>query len=394
MSCLSPEKSLIFAALDNMFFTDMDIDKLYFVFIAFVLSMIAGWITIPQIVVISKRKRLFDEINERKIHTAAVSRLGGLSFFPSAMFAFTLCLGLRYYNNIGLDVLSESVLLTDMLFMMAAMFIIFMIGLADDLVGVGYKYKFVVQIMAGLLLVLAGMDFDNLGGLFMLHELPWWISAVFTVLFTVFILNAFNLIDGVDGLCSGIGSFILIVLGTWFVLSGYYVYAMFASAMLGVVVMFFRYNFFGERLKVFMGDTGSLTLGFMVIFLSFKLLQCNSSAQTMAHGVQLNSPLTLVLGLLFVPAFDVLRVFANRINNGKSPFHPDKTHLHHKLLASGLTHRQCTFSVLLLVICFSAINFILSEVAGLNINYIIIVDLLWAITINHILNLRIKHKKA
>lgn len=372
----------------------MDFDKLYFVFIAFVLSMIAGWITIPQIVVISKRKRLFDEINERKVHSSAVSRLGGLSFFPSAMFAFTLCLGLRYYNNIGLDVLTESVLLTDMLFMMAAMFIIFMIGLADDLVGVGYRYKFGVQIMAGMLLVLAGLDFENLSGLFMVHDLPWWISAVLTVLFTVFILNAFNLIDGVDGLCSGIGSFILIVLGTWFVVSGYYVYAMFASAMLGVVVMFFRYNFFGERLKIFMGDTGSLTLGFMVIFLSLKMLQCNATPQSMIHGTQLSDPLAYILGLLFVPAFDVIRVSVNRINNGKSPFHPDKTHLHHKFLASGLTHRRCTFSVLVLVIFFSILNFVLSQFAELNINYILIVDMVLSIGINHLLNVKIRCKTA
>lgn len=372
----------------------MDLDKLCFVFIAFVLSMVAGWITIPQIVVISKRKRLFDEINERKVHTSAISRLGGLSFFPSAMFAFTLCLGLRYYNGIGLDILSESVLLTDMLFMMSAMFIIFMIGLADDLVGVGYRYKFVVQIMAGLLLVLAGLDFDNLAGLFMVHELSWWISAVITVLFTVFILNAFNLIDGVDGLCSGIGSFILIVLGTWFVMAGYYVYAMFASAMLGVVITFFRYNFFGERLKIFMGDTGSLTLGFMVVFLSLKLLQCNGSPQTMLYGATLENPLALILGLLFIPAFDVLRVSVNRVNNGKSPFHPDKTHLHHKLLAAGLTHRRCTFSVLLLVVFFSGLNFVLGEVVMLNINYIIIVDMVIAILINHFLNIKIRHVAA
>lgn len=371
----------------------MDFDKLYFVFIAFVLSMIAGWITIPQIVVISKRKRLFDEINERKVHSSAVSRLGGLSFFPSAMFAFTLCLGLRYYNNIGLDVLTESVLLTDMLFMMAAMFIIFMIGLADDLVGVGYRYKFGVQIMAGMLLVLAALGFQDLGGLFMLHVAPWWLSAFLTILFTVFILNAFNLIDGVDGLCSGIGSLILIVLGTWFVMSGYYVYAMFASAMLGVVVMFFRYNFFGQRLKVFMGDTGSLTLGFMIIFLSLKFLQCNATVQASEYGVQLSDPLAFILGMLFIPAFDVLRVSVNRVNNGKSPFHPDKTHLHHKLLAMGLTHRRCTFSVLMLVIFFSVLNFLLGEIVGLNINYIVIADMVLSIVINHILNLKIRRKK-
>lgn len=375
----------------------MDLSRLYFVIMCLVVSALAGWLTIPQIIVISKRKRLFDEINARKVHTQAVSRLGGLSFFPAAMFAFCLSLGMRYYIKLDLGILFESIFLKDIMFLFSGLFVVFMIGLADDLIGVNYRYKFLAQIISGGMLVFAGLTFTNLHGLFGANDIYWWIGAVLTLLYTVFVINAFNLIDGVDGLCSGISSIVLFSLGAWFIYSSYYVYAMISFAMLGTVLVFFMYNFFGKRLKVFMGDTGSLTLGYIIVFLTLVFVRTSSQSNLIDDQCMyvIKNPLSLILGLLFVPTYDTIRVFVSRISRGRSPFEPDKTHLHHKLLDVGFSHRRCTFVILIKVIFFMLLNVLLSEVLMLNINLVLIIDVLSAFTMMLIINRsRAKRSKA
>lgn len=373
-----------------------------FVFLTFVISIIAAWFTIPHIVVISKRKRLFDVPNMRKVHTNSVSRLGGVSFFPCAMFAFSLVLGLRYYFHYGVDIGYEGTLITDFLFVISGLFIIFIIGLADDLVGVSYKPKFLVQFFGGLMLVMARLNLSDLTGFFGIHELSWIVSSVLTVFFVIFVINAFNLIDGIDGLCSGIGSIVLAILGLWYVYIEFYVYAMFAFGILGVVVTFFSYNFFGSRLKIFMGDTGSLTLGYMITFLSLKLITINDAPESTLPSIIVSSgdfyhlynPLALVVGMLFVPLFDTIRVSVGRILIGKSPFSADKTHIHHKLIAMGISHRKCTVILLGAVISFFALNVLLSEFFKLNINFIIFIDITLGLSINSYMNHVIHSREA
>lgn len=355
-----------------------------FVILTFIISAAIGWFSIPRIVIIAKMKRLFDAPDERKVHTGTIPRLGGLSFFPATLFAFAFTLGLRYHYgyNITLDLQGD--LMTEFLFVISGMLILYFVGMVDDLVGVGYRSKFLAQIIAAISLVYAGVTINDFQGLLGIHELPYTLDIIITILAVVLTINAFNLIDGVDGLCSGLGTIILSYMGGWFIFMELYVYAMFAFGMVGVLVAFFQYNVLGTRLKVFMGDTGSLTLGYMIIFLAFKFMNFRD---VVAVETDMNfSTASIMMGLLFIPLFDTLRVFIMRISRGKSPFHPDKNHIHHKLLQLGLSHLQSTGALLAAQIVFIALNTILAMVVNLNINTILAIDISIAIIVNTLIN--------
>lgn len=354
-----------------------------FVILTFAISAAIGWFVIPRIVIIAKMKRLFDEHNSRKVHKGAVPRLGGLSFFPAALFSFAFVLGLRYYYGYDISLDLQIELLTEFLFVMAGMLILYFVGMADDLIGVGYRNKFVVQIFAAVCLVLSGVTVFDLQGLLGVHRLPFALDALLTVIVVVLTVNAFNLIDGVDGLCSGLGTIILTSLGILFIYYQLFVYAMFAFGMVGVLIAFFQYNVLGTRLKVFMGDTGSLTLGYMIAFLGLKFMNLENTT-FITLGVR--STMAIVAGLLFVPVFDTCRVFVSRISRGKSPFYPDKNHVHHKLLQLNRTHLQSTGILLLMEIGFILLNFSLAEFAGLGINWVLLTDIALGIGVNVTLN--------
>ncbi|MEG1607254.1 MAG: MraY family glycosyltransferase [Mucinivorans sp.] len=371
-------------------------EKLVFVCATFLISFALGWVSIPRIVVISKLKRLFDVPDARKVHTQAIPRLGGISFFPAMMIATTMMLGFRYSFNFMLPPDTEVQFMSEFMFFMAGMFVLFFIGVADDLVGVGYRYKFLAQIFAASMLIGTNLSFLNMGGLLGMWEVPFAVAAVLEVLLIVFAVNAFNLIDGVDGLCSGMSSIIMACLGFWFIYSNMYIYAMISFGMLGVVLSFFRYNISGKRLKIFMGDTGSLTLGFLIIFITLKFVNLAQNGSTPSDIYQIKSPIAIMVGLLFVPLFDTLRVFISRIARGKMPFSPDKTHIHHKLLAMGYSHLHSTLLLMLMQIIFIVLNITLSEVLSINLNLVILIDIILAVSYLFYVNkeLEIKQRKT
>lgn len=359
---------------------------LLFVLLTFLISAAIGWFAIPRVVIIAKMKRLFDTPDIRKVHHGAIPRLGGLTFFPAAIFSFAFVLGLRYYFGYDITMDLQMELLTEFLFVISGMFILYFVGMADDLIGVSYKSKFLAQIIAAGCLVLAGVTIYDMQGLAGVHRLPYILDVLLTVGVVVLTINAFNLIDGVDGLCSGLGAIILTSLGVCYIWLDLYVYAMFAFGMLGVLIAFFQYNVLGTRLKIFMGDTGSLTLGYMIIYLGLKFMNLEES--TSVHmGSQ--STLALLLGMLFVPIFDTCRVFFSRISRGKSPFYPDKNHIHHKLLQLGWTHLHSTVILLGLQVFFIVLNIVLSEIFELNVNLVVVIDIAVGIGINVGLNRRI-----
>lgn len=359
-----------------------------FVILTFAISAAIGWFAIPRIVIIAKIKRLFDKTSSRKVHKGAIPRLGGLSFFPVALFSFAFVLGLRYYYGYDIALDLQIDLLTEFLFVLAGMQILYFVGMADDLIEVGYRNKFVAQIFAAVCLVFAGVTVFDLQGIFGVHRLPFALDAVLTVILVVLTVNAFNLIDGVDGLCSGLGTIILSTLGIFFICYGLYVYAMFAFGMVGVLIAFFQYNVLGTRLKVFMGDTGSLTLGYMIVFLGLKFANLEN---TTFISTGLDSSMAILLGLLFVPVFDTCRVFVSRISRGKSPFFPDKNHVHHKLLRLNRTHLQSTGILLLLEAFFILFNVALTEGLGLDITWVLLIDILLGVGVNVTLNRLIAH---
>ena len=234
----------------------------------FLLSILLATVIIPRILFISYKKRLFDVPDSRKVHKTPIPRLGGLSFLPVILIALCSVTGIRYYTNHPVDMLWASDLFIQYLFLIVGLTLLYLIGVADDLVGVGYRYKFVIQILAALLFPLSGLWINDLGGLLGLHEIPAYIGMPLTVFLTVYITNAINLIDGIDGLASGLSCIALGLLIIVCAIVGQWTHAFLAAATLGVVITFYYHNVFSvSGRKLFMGDAGSLTLGYILSFL-------------------------------------------------------------------------------------------------------------------------------
>lgn len=317
--------------------------------------LLAGLI-IPKILLIAFRRKLFDSVDERKIHRGVVPRLGGISFLPAIGFSFCLVAGfnVRYAHGAMIPALAE--VAVPVFFMVCAMLLIYLVGLADDLIGVRYRAKFMIQIIAAVLIIASGMWVANLHGFLWIGEWPDWIGCILTTILIIYVVNAVNLIDGIDGLASGLSAVALIWYSYVFFLSGQYMYMMLAGATLGTLVPFFYYNVFGNastHTKIFMGDTGSLTIGLMLVFLTISVSRIPDSGLVAGDNLFIVSVAPLI-----IPCFDVARVFLHRVRKGRNPFLPDKSHIHHKLLALGVPQWQA-----LIIIVFTDMVFVLANVA-------------------------------
>lgn len=344
----------------------------------FFLCVFLAGILIPQILLIAFRKKLFDVPDARKIHKGAVPRLGGIAFMPVIFFSFALAIVINLL--LGCEAFPQAALSEDLLLLctLCALQLLYLVGMADDLIGIKYRAKFVVQIICAALLIAGGDYFGNLDGILGIYEWPLWIAWPFTAVVIVFLINAINLIDGIDGLASGLSSIACIIYGVAFYSTGDYAYSMLSFATLGVLVPFFYYNVFGnaeKHSKIFMGDTGSLTIGLLLSVLGIKLFSLEPT-----DTVNIGSPAVLAFSPLIVPCFDVVRVYFHRIRNKKNPFNPDKNHIHHKLLALGLNQRVAMITIITVSLLLSLINVAFYSWLHLNLNFIIIVDVaLWTI---------------
>ncbi len=350
-----------------------------FVIGAFLLSACLGWLTIPRIVLISKKKKLFDDLSARKSHSGAIPRLGGVAFMPAFLFAFCLMVGLRYFYGMDISPLFEIVAFKELMFLVSGAIILFLIGLADDLSGLPYRHKLLAQFVAAVLLIYAGVGITDLCGLFGIHQVPPMLGALFSIMVILLLTNAYNLIDGIDGLCSGLSMLALFTFGGWFWIHHIYIYAMMSMAMAGVVSVFFFYNVMGNRLRIFMGDTGSLMLGYLIAFLGLKFYALNVDV----GYYQIQAAPAVFLGIVFVPAFDTIRVFCVRMSQGLSPFYPDRRHIHHKLLTLGLTHIQSTLILIAIQAFFIFLNLTLKNI---NINLLFGLDILLGVGLILLLN--------
>jgi UDP-N-acetylmuramyl pentapeptide phosphotransferase/UDP-N-acetylglucosamine-1-phosphate transferase len=327
---------------NELFGTNMNALQPYTSYIlAFVGSLIVSLLSVPNIIYIAKRKRLLDmPDNHRKLHVRIVPNLGGIGIF----FAFFIVAAL----------LIEPLNFPKWNYIAAASLILFITGLKDDLVAISPSKKFIAQaIAATITVVFADVRLHSLGGLFGVHNLPDWVSIPFSIVGCIFVTNAFNLVDGIDGLAGSIGVYITTMLGLFLAGYGKVSEAVLAFSMTGALIGFLRYNL--APAKIFMGDTGSLIIGFIVSVLGILTINTYHPGGSIdaviiatPRGVDSISPgvFIVTLAILFIPVFDTFRVFTMRILRGHSPFHADRTHLHHYLLDLGLSHTK-TVSVIL-----------------------------------------------
>lgn len=304
-------------------------------------SFIISFLAIPVILQIADQKKLYDVPDERKVHTHPVASLGGVGIFGGFLLASLLSI--------------QGHLNPEFQYYFAAALVIFFLGLKDDLIVLSASKKFVGQMVAASILIhLGGIRLDSMHGLFGFDQLPEGFALALSYLTIIVIINSFNLIDGVDGLAASLGMVTMLIFGTYFFMLGapYEAYALLAFALAGSLVAFLIFNH--HPAKIFMGDSGSLMIGLVNAILVIKFINIASEPSVV---VPVESAVAVGFAILIVPLLDTLRVFAIRIFNGRSPFTPDRNHVHHLLLGWGLGHAGVTGTCVAINLSFVALAY-------------------------------------
>ena len=349
-------------------------ENIILIIIGFLIASVMGQIIIPKILVISLRKRLFDVPDERKVHTHPVPRLGGVTFYPTILFVLCIIMVWRIISGHLPNQVFTMEIAGEMLALIAGLTLLYIVGIGDDLVGVRYRKKFLVQIFSSAFFPLAGLYINNFYGLFGIYSIPMFVGIPLTMLLVIFITNAINLIDGIDGLASGLCMVAITLFGMSFAWHGSWMYALLAFASVGVLIPFFFYNVFGNANrghKIFMGDTGSLTLGFILSVMVVKYVSVMVQESSRLDG----APVVMAFSILLVPSLDVCRVVLNRFRRRVHPFKPDKSHIHHKFLNMGFTPRRSMILIQLMAVAFIVLTLVLLRI-GLLAPVVFILDIL------------------
>lgn len=313
------------------------------IFLSCALAFVVAYFSIPAIIKIAKHKHLFDEPDERKVHKDVIPTLGGLGIF--AGFILAVLMGVKFGIN------------PEFQFFAAAIILMFLIGIKDDIMVISASKKFLAQLIAtGIVIKFGGIHLQNLHGFLGFHEIPYTASVLFSAFTIIVITNAFNLIDGVDGLAGTLGILSSIAFGIYFYLAKELSYSVMAFSLTGAILAFLIYNF--SPAKIFMGDTGSLIIGMVSSILAIKFINV---AGAEGSPLFLPSSPAIAFALIIVPLFDTLRVFTLRIIGRRSPFSPDRNHVHHYLLDLGYNHRKIVYACAVVTIFVTTLAFLIRK---------------------------------
>jgi UDP-GlcNAc:undecaprenyl-phosphate/decaprenyl-phosphate GlcNAc-1-phosphate transferase len=333
--------------------------------VAFILAMILNAYAIPVILRIAWAKKLYDVPKKRGSHTTAIPTLGGLGIYFSIV-----TVGLTLINTCGMNGGGISSSLTSLPPIIAGFTLIFFVGMKDDLLHMPAWKKLIAEVIALFILTVIGdVRLNSMQGMFFIDELNYSVSIALSIFAGIVIINALNLIDGIDGLASSIAMLGSIVFGSYFLKTHEWEYAVLTFTLLGALIPFFLYNTFGKENKIFMGDTGSLILGFAMTVLVFRFNQMNSSFLFKPHFMA--GP-AFSFAVLIVPLFDTLRVFAIRIYRKRSPFKADRRHIHHLLLDFGFSHLQTTMILIFINILFIVFVYLFDVQGNSNLVFIML----------------------
>jgi len=311
----------------------------------FLLAFIITYVSIPPLIEVARAKNLYDVPNGRTSHEKITPTLGGIAIFAGFVISSMIFVNIAKIPYIQ--------------YILAASLVIFFVGLKDDITGLSPLKKFIGQIIAaGIIIDLGGVRLSSLHGFAGIGALNYISSDFLSLFVIVAIVNAFNLIDGIDGLSSGVGILASFAFGIWFYLMGKFQLALLAVALIGALLAFFRFNFFSKKYKIFMGDIGSLLLGFILSIFAIKFNELNMLTQDSPYFV--NAAPAVSIAILIIPIFDTVRVMTIRLVKGISPFKPDKRHMHHYLYELTGSHRKATAILLLVNVFFIGFSFWLS----------------------------------
>lgn len=311
----------------NLIFENIITDKYFQLLISIVTSLLVTWRSIPVIINICNLKGLMENPVKRSSHEKPTPTFGGVAIFAGTMVGYMIW----NFNDEG--VLLHKVFL--------GLIALFFLGIKDDLFALDAFKKLASQVLVATIIVVGSdLRIGSFFGIFGIQELPYLVSIFFSIFLIVALINSFNLIDGIDGLSGGIGMIASGGFGLWFAINDMWSLSCLSLSLAASLLGFLRYNFSPTN-KIFMGDTGSLIVGYLISVLAIQFVQANVN-NINPNSVYKNAPV-IALILLFVPIFDTLRVFGLRILKGKSPFNADRLHLHHLLVDNGLSHISVTF---------------------------------------------------
>jgi len=317
------------------------------------LAYLTTFLLIPLIIKMAFKLNLVDEPNNRKVHQNAIPTLGGIGIiigFLFSTFAFI-------YQQVMVETFA----------LLSAILALSTVGIIDDLKDVPAKYKLIFQLFLAVAMCYFGIRIESLGGLFGIYTLPLAIQYGLSVVIIAGFINAFNFIDGIDGLAGGIGAINALLMAILFMLGGEAVYAFYAMALFGGLMGFLYYNL--SPAKIFMGDTGSTVIGFVLIVLGFKLMQIAPHQS----NIVFSNVIILIFGSLLLPVFDIFRTIFFRIKSGNSPFQPDKTHIHHLLLQTRFNHRKTSIVLYIANVVLIGIAFLIKDALALEKSFIILI---------------------
>lgn len=304
------------------------------------LAFVVTFYIIPRVIALAKAKKLYDIPDARKVHKDPIPSLGGIGIFAGITIALVSFTSLTIEASAAL----QAILL--------AMIVLFLVGLKDDIVTITPKQKLLGQITsAAILMFKGGFVITNMHGFLGVTAISGTFSYVITGFTIIVILNAYNLIDGIDGLAGCISVLSSIAFAVYFAITGHEFFALLGFTLAASVLGFLIYNF--EPAKIFMGDTGSMLCGMISAVLAIRFIEVGNQSTILS----IPSTPALAFGILIMPLLDTLRVFSIRIVNGRSPFSADKNHLHHMLLDKGITHKAITGIISFAAVFFMALSY-------------------------------------
>lgn len=344
------------------------------IMLAFASALLITWYYIPKVINVVKERHLEDKPGLNKIHKKDVPTLGGIGIFGGFIFGFLI--GVNGYMP-GLSY-----------FTAAAVFLLF-VGIKDDLVYLNPKKKFWGELGSAVVVaVFTNVHITHFHGFMGITDIAVFTSYIVTIILIVLIINAVNLIDGIDGLAASVGIIASLAFGTFFFLSGDYGYTVMAAALLGALIAFLRYNMSEGPKKIFMGDSGSLVIGFTLAVLAVRFNELVAAGNAV---VDLKSAPAISIAILIIPLYDTLRVMILRLRDKKSMFVGDKRHIHHVMLRAGFSHKESTLYISLFNVFIIAVAFLLD---GIGILLLGLVLLVLCISATWFLNMAVKKKES
>lgn len=315
---------------------------------ACVTAFLISFLILPVVIKYSLRKNLVDVPGRRKIHKKITPSLGGIGIFMGFILASLFWLDYSQWEDVR--------------FVFASMLLVFLIGVRDDLVPFRALHKLFGQIVAVIILLFSSVTIDSFYGLFGIDSIPAIPAYLLTAFTIIIVTNSFNLIDGLDGLAGSVGLVALIAFGMWFYWVGDYMFTLFSFAMIGAILAFLVFNW--EPSEIFMGDTGAMVIGMLLAILAIRFMGMNYDLPV-THPAKFSATIASAAAFIIIPLSDTLRIIILRTIKGQSPFHPDKSHVHHAIMRLGMTHSKTALILASVNVFFIAGVFLLRDFSDL-----------------------------